>query len=1208
VAAVNRNQPGGGKTAEHPTIVPIATRAWCRRAPHKPTQPPRPAHRRPDEFIAIHIAETGDGMPAVRWGCARIGEIGRDRWRVRREVWFHGPGVTPDEIAEIENFIAANTLKRGAGDRSVRVWRDEIEIGVRFELMPIANFAKLFYAHAWKGRALVIGHDLLAVFGALAVHAGQARRGKKGRPIPNAWSLVLVNDENPNTGETGPARFLPRIIVVHAQPEIDFIDFAPVEGRKPQRGEFLDTRRLSAALIGENWSFESAVEKLAGLPVEIVNSATGEVIAIDDGGPVAMRAAGRALVVLTKTLVGWFDLIHPGLSRGHGGTVSECGLYSPGSIARAYQIAAGYSPAPAVDDKMLGLCASATFGAWCGIGVRSAPPIAELDFRRQYALIYILQRIGELAAARVLRLVEATAEIKKLAATLTEQDLGPAFNAICLIKPNGEPILTRALYGTMGDRKPEASDFQLAVVHRASDEPVPAFLAHVVASRMLDPEGQVLEIVKAWRIEGVDLRPLQPVDLMGETIDPARTPLPLAFVLAGKKLEDGKGRFAAIPPDVREYLVAGVKAAGNIAAYGSHLMTIADQPRGGASEEVTLLHAGEPVRGNTAAPENDTHLTCVPLGGLVAGGGFMLLASLRKKVRDRGGWVACWDTDSAHVCASPEGGDFYLPAARGRDGKVVPIDRGPISEREKARIFQLKVERGSRGVGEKIRLLSWAELDEIIAEYRPLNPFPEAYLDILRLTKENFDENTGEQHQLVGYYISGKRYCLEAPDGSLIDTMASGIGSYLPPIENLRDWPDAAWRYLNAKLALNPIEPRWLDRPLVRELVVSTPEIAAQLGAIAGIHPGARYLVGQVEQALDHDAGPQNVTAEWSDDPEEWSGLDWFYLDGTPVDRSKAKLVTWGRYLDGYARAPIFTELGPDGEVCGAFTRGLLRFRHIRDGERFVTLKESAAWGEEPSEAHDLPAGELFAADGSGNGPADLFEEIARPAIVSIGASVLAPVIKLSQRVIDHWGSNRTPKKPAALFEKLARAGYALSLLSAESDPRNTADACRLIPERVRLNKAFASAALAAIAKRFGVKAVADTLGISKRAVYARMQTDEETPLSFKVMAETIAGLAAFCIGRAEADRYHLRPTGRGPLGQMQVILAWLHWISPNRFPGDLSPRLPDEAKIYVEMAEFVRRSQAVATPTHGCSAGRIPIQGAGGEADDGRGGTMAEP
>ena len=207
-------------------------------------------------------------MPAVRWGCARIGEIGRDRWRVHREVWFHGPGVAPDEIAEAEKFIAANTVKSGAGDRSKRVWCDEI--GVRVELMPVANFAKLFYAHAWRGR-LVIGHDLPAIFGALAIHAGQARRGKKGRPISNAWSLALVNDENPNTGETGPARFLPRIIVEHAQPEIDFIDFAPVEGRKRQRGEFLDTRRLAAALTGESWSFEGAVEKLAGLPVEIVD-------------------------------------------------------------------------------------------------------------------------------------------------------------------------------------------------------------------------------------------------------------------------------------------------------------------------------------------------------------------------------------------------------------------------------------------------------------------------------------------------------------------------------------------------------------------------------------------------------------------------------------------------------------------------------------------------------------------------------------------------------------------------------------------------------------------------------------------------------------------------------------------------------------------------------------------------------------------------
>ena len=114
MAAVNRNHSRSGATAEHPTIVPIATRAWCRRELHKPTGAPRPAQRRPDELIAIHIAETGEGMPAVRWGCARISEIGRDRWRVRREVWFHWPGVA---AAEAERFIAANTVKRGAGGR-----------------------------------------------------------------------------------------------------------------------------------------------------------------------------------------------------------------------------------------------------------------------------------------------------------------------------------------------------------------------------------------------------------------------------------------------------------------------------------------------------------------------------------------------------------------------------------------------------------------------------------------------------------------------------------------------------------------------------------------------------------------------------------------------------------------------------------------------------------------------------------------------------------------------------------------------------------------------------------------------------------------------------------------------------------------------------------------------------------------------------------
>jgi hypothetical protein len=85
---------------------------------------------------------------------------------------------------------------------------------------------------------------------------------------------------------------------------------------------------------------------------------------------------------------------------------------------------------------MIGLCAEANYGAWCGIGVRAWVPVVETDFRRQYVTISARQEIGSLLAAGRLDFVEATDEVRALA----EQgpaSIGPHLNAVCLIRPQG---------------------------------------------------------------------------------------------------------------------------------------------------------------------------------------------------------------------------------------------------------------------------------------------------------------------------------------------------------------------------------------------------------------------------------------------------------------------------------------------------------------------------------------------------------------------------------------------------------------------------------------------------------------------------------------------------------------------------------------------------------------------------------------------------
>jgi hypothetical protein len=58
--------------------------------------------------------------------------------------------------------------------------------------------------------------------------------------------------------------------------------------------------------------------------------------------------------------------------------------------------------------------------------------------------------------------------------------------------------------------------------------------------------------------------------------------------------------------------------------------------------------------------------------------------------------------------------------------------------------------------------------------------------------------------------------------------------------------------------------------------------------------------------------------------------------------------------LHSYATHAIPEMLAPDGPRCGPYTRSVLRRRPIRDGERWLLLKE-AFYGDDPSHAFSPP-------------------------------------------------------------------------------------------------------------------------------------------------------------------------------------------------------------------------------------------------------------
>ena len=145
---------------------------------------------------------------------------------------------------------------RRLGADAPRVWRDDANVTVK--LTTIDEFLRTFFAIATdKKRALIVGYDLLATFGALrffGAERGQgtqsprkerllrqwlerlkekrkiagsaqeraqiacrlrwmhkARRRRLRPPRPGRWSLALVAESDLTTGELKPARYLPRI-------------------------------------------------------------------------------------------------------------------------------------------------------------------------------------------------------------------------------------------------------------------------------------------------------------------------------------------------------------------------------------------------------------------------------------------------------------------------------------------------------------------------------------------------------------------------------------------------------------------------------------------------------------------------------------------------------------------------------------------------------------------------------------------------------------------------------------------------------------------------------------------------------------------------------------------------------------------------------------------------------------------------------------
>jgi hypothetical protein len=333
-----------------------------------------------------------------------------------------------------------------------------------------------------------------------------------------------------------------------------------------------------------------------------------------------------------------------------------------------------------------------------------------------------------------------------------------------------------------------------------------------------------------------------------------------------------------------------------------------------------------------------------PLASLITSGGRLLLAMTEACVKEKRGTYLFCDTDSLAIVASKNGGKLRI--------------------------------RGSKGV----RILSWAEVRNIVRQFATLNPYNRRIVkgSILNLVDANFVDSDPKnaQRQLYGYSIAEKRYALYEKVGEksikIVDPKAHGIGFLYPPKDSPKNWKEDVpqwiyemWDYIvRGALGLKRKAPSWLDRPQMMRLTITTYNVLEMLGEWEIARPYNFLLLPMVDPEFGYAFYRRAnekvlLVTPFSSHQESWfdmkcvnihSGKKYRMVDCTKEKNPPHNVVfpsQFARLLIDYQNHPEAKSLAPDGGPCEAETRGLLRRAHVvADELRYVGKETDRKWEE----------------------------------------------------------------------------------------------------------------------------------------------------------------------------------------------------------------------------------------------------------------------
>jgi hypothetical protein len=879
---------------------------------------------------------------------------------------FFGSFIIGGECLE-EGLFYADDLPR----REVQVLQDYVvrhnEVVARgdprrLRLLARAEFLDLFFQLAYKARCYIVGFDLPQDISRLACDSKPARGFYAG-----GFSFCLWSYKD-NRGRERSDGFRPRVCIKHidrnrsligftgrnSPDQVDLISEGSPSG-KPQpgykfRGHFLDLKTLAFGLTDEGFSLSTACEAFG---VEhgkrqTVRHATITKESIDD-----IRRDGLAISELAAKLIGEFEQHPIPLSPTH--------AFSPASIGKGYLRAMGIKPVlqrqPNFPKQYLGYAQTAFFGGRTSVHIRKVIcPVVYLDFSSMYSTVNTLMGLWSFVVAREVRVIEhCKDQVENFLRELTPNMLfDPGtwmrMNGFVKFVPNGDVLPVRSKYS------PASNDWQVGLNHLYANKEdalwysIPDVVASILAT------GRVPEIVDAFLIEPAGtVFEAVPTKLRGLVeVDPERNDFFRAIVDERLSLSS-RGDLPAIEA---KRLDKALKILASATCFGIY----AQMDRRDEKDKVEVTCHGidpDPFTCTVSHPEFPGEFWFAPLGSLITAGARLMLALLDHCISAVRATYVMEDTDSMAVVATEHGG-------------LIPCPGGP-----------LRMTDGRSAVW----ALSWKEVHDIVSRFVKLNPYTDKTRSILKIERDNYDPQTGEQRQIYCLAISSKRYALflRDADGSPI-LLQKGINNHedrwsehglghlrnpMDPESEDRDWIRHAWvNIIRTTLGL-PVEPLGFENlPAVGRVPITSP---TALRSLAKLNRGKKYLnrIKPFEFLLschvkpfgyppDVDPEKFHLVAPYVPDPECWVDLPWIdqfsgeqyeiTTEGFHGSRGIARVKTYGEVLREYEFHLGAKSADAKGKPSGKQTFGLLHRRHVRV-ERIVYI------GRESNRLEEIEAG-----------------------------------------------------------------------------------------------------------------------------------------------------------------------------------------------------------------------------------------------------------